>query len=118
MRLASAVEDDRGTVTAEFATVMPAVLLVLVLVLGAFQAVSAQMSIVDAAAVAARSLGRGESEGVAVSRVNSLIGEHTFRSSTEGDFVCVSLTASVHLAAVVLDGVSVAAHSCALSGGL
>ncbi|PDP88475.1 hypothetical protein CQJ94_06735 [Glycomyces fuscus] len=51
---------DRGSATAEAAMVLPALLLVLGVALGAVQAASAQLSCADAARVGARALARGE----------------------------------------------------------
>jgi len=51
---------DRGSVTAEFALLLPALVLLLALGLGAVQAVLAQVQCVDAARAAARAAARGE----------------------------------------------------------
>ena len=83
---------ERGSVTAEFAVAVPAVLIVVSLVLGA---VAMQRDVALAATVAgqaARSLGRGESEA----RVRERIIEALPRASVlidrpDGQHVCVSL---------------------------
>lgn len=118
MRSLLAVRSDRGSVTAEFATVLPAVLLMLVLIIGVFQGVSQQLRVVDAAAVAARSVARGESVDTAKDRVTSLIGSHDLTSSSEGEFVCVSLSSPVHVLSVLVGGIILSARSCSLAGGL
>ncbi|QUX29058.1 pilus assembly protein [Nocardiopsis akebiae] len=51
---------DRGSATAEAAMVLPSLLLVLAVALGAVQAASAQLSCADAARMGARALARGE----------------------------------------------------------
>jgi hypothetical protein len=51
---------ERGTVTAEFAVALPAVLLVLAACLGGLRLGADQLRLIDAAAVAARSAARGE----------------------------------------------------------
>lgn len=56
---------ERGSVTAEFACVMPAVIMVLLLALGSFQVVSQQIRVSDAASTAARMLGRFGPAGLA-----------------------------------------------------
>jgi Flp pilus assembly protein TadG len=52
---------DRGSVTMEAAMVLPSLLLVLAVALGAVGAAAAQLSCADAARVGARALARGES---------------------------------------------------------
>ena len=54
---------ERGSVAAEFAVAMPAVLLVLATALGGVQLAGLQLQAQDAAADAARSYARGESAG-------------------------------------------------------
>lgn len=51
---------DRGSVTMEAAMVLPSLLLVLAVALGAVSAAAAQLSCTDAARVGARALARGE----------------------------------------------------------
>src|ERR1700710_2708626 len=97
---ATVVADERGAVTAEFAAALPAVALLLVLALGAVQAAGLQLRVVDAASIAARSLGRSESGGQADGRVAALIGPHELSSSSEGDFVCVAVSAPLAFGAL------------------
>lgn len=56
---------DRGIVTAEIAVGLPSLILVLVVALGAVQAVATQVACVDAARLAARALARGDPVEVA-----------------------------------------------------
>jgi hypothetical protein len=116
-RVASEVAAEEGTVTAEFAAALPAVVLVLALALGAIQAAGLQLRVVDAASIAARSLGRGEPGGVADGRVAALIGSHEYSSSSEGDFVCASVSAPIVFGTLGSTGLTVSARSCALGGG-
>lgn len=51
---------DRGSVTSEFAVLLPAVLVLLALALGAVRVVVTQVQCVDAARAAARAAARGE----------------------------------------------------------
>ncbi|MGW8438907.1 TadE family type IV pilus minor pilin [Nocardiopsis sp. NPDC055879] len=57
----SAPTADRGSTTMETAMVLPALLLVLGIALGAVAAAAAQLSCADAARIGARALARGES---------------------------------------------------------
>ena len=98
---------DRGSVTAEFAAVIPAVLLVLACCLAGLQLAGQQLRLQDAAAVAARSVARGGSappiEGVrVVTRV-------------EGQLLCARVVAA---SIAPLFPLQLSAESCALAGGL
>ena len=65
---------DGGMVTAEFAVVLPAVVVVLAVAMTALFAVAAEMRCTDAAATAARLLSRGESVATARSAVHAIAG--------------------------------------------
>ncbi|GAA0999074.1 TadE family type IV pilus minor pilin [Subtercola frigoramans] len=114
--LQAALGRDEGTVTAEFALTLPAAILVLALALGALQAGSLRLRLVDAASIAARSLGRDESPAAAEARVTELVGAHSLLTNTEGDFICATVSAPVVLGETEL-GFEVGARSCAMSGG-
>ncbi|BDV31363.1 TadE family type IV pilus minor pilin [Microbacterium terricola] len=101
--------DDRGSVVAEFAVALPAVVLVLALGAGALAASGRQVRMQDAAADAARLAARGESDA----RVRAAAPGAATVISTEGDLVCVRLTAPGPL-----PGLTLSASSCALAGGL
>ncbi|MET0590004.1 MAG: TadE family type IV pilus minor pilin [Naasia sp.] len=110
--------DERGSVSAELAVAMPAVLVVLALCLAVLQVASQQVRYADAAAVGARSLARGESAAVAAGRALAVAGPGEFSHTERGEFVCTTVSGD---AAVVLGqvlGVQVSAASCALRGGL
>ncbi|MDJ0338164.1 TadE family type IV pilus minor pilin [Cryobacterium sp. PH31-O1] len=110
------LRDNRGSTTAEFATALPAVVLVLVCCLGAVQVVGVQVRLTDAAASAARALARGDSAGRAAGLVRNAVTGASLSSDRRGEFVCTRVTAQG------LPGLFVAltleAHSCALAGGL
>ena len=107
---------DRGSVTAEFAVAMPAVLLVLALSLSATQVAATQLRLQDAAADAARALARGETVGVASSGVSAQVAGATLSRSASGDLVCATVSARpTGLAATF--GLTVSASSCAVGGG-
>ncbi|RFA22828.1 TadE family type IV pilus minor pilin [Subtercola boreus] len=110
-----AVQDDRGSITAEFAAGLPAVMIVLVLALAALQASTLQVRVVDAAAVAARTLARGDSD--ADGAVNLLVGAHSLSSTHEGDFVCATVSAPMSFGSLGLAGLEATARSCALGDG-
>ncbi len=117
-RQARRSRQDGGSVTAELAVVLPAVMLVLVCCLGAVQTVGQQLRLSDAVADAARSLGRGDSAAEARGIARTLVGEAAFRSESDGRFVCVRLSAPSVFAPYAVLGLTVTARSCALTGGL
>ncbi|MGD8168305.1 TadE family type IV pilus minor pilin [Herbiconiux sp. P16] len=86
---------ESGSVTAEFAMILPAVAVVLALGVGVVQLGSVRVALTDAAADAARILGRGDSEGAAASRVAQA--QRGARMSVDhlGPVVCVTARAEV-----------------------
>lgn len=109
--LSSRLRDDAGSVTAEFAVLVPAVLTVLALCLGAVQSTSLQVRAVDAAADGARSLARGDDAATAAGRVGRVLPGAVMSSAQDGDFVCVTVSATGSA------WFPVEARSCAVSGG-
>jgi hypothetical protein len=107
----SASAADRGSVTAEFVVLVPAVLMVLACCLGGLSLVGAQLRLQDAAAQAARSAARGG--GVTV--VGTLVPDASVARHDRGDLACVTVSASGGLG--VLGAIGLEASSCALSGG-
>ena len=108
---------DRGSVTAEFATVVPAVLLVLACCLGALQVVGQQVRLTDAAADAARSLSRGDSVDRAAGLVDRAVAGASLTPVRQGEFVCARLSAQSSFAPFAAIGLTLHAGSCALGGG-
>lgn len=108
--------DDRGSVAAEFAVVLPAVILVLALGTGALATGARHIRLQDAAADAARLVARGEPQD----RANALIGAAVAGAGAaierRADLVCIIASAEVRVAGVV--PVTLSATSCALDGGL
>jgi hypothetical protein len=100
-------------VVAEFAVALPAVMLVLILGVGALGAGARHVRLQDATADAARLASRGESAGRVESAVTGAVPGATIDVSTRGDVVCVTATASAGLALLG----DVAATGCALAGG-
>lgn len=107
---------DRGSVAAELALALPAVVLVIALGAGCLGAAARQVALQDAAADAARLLGRGEDAGRAAGAVSSAAPGATMSSTVSGDVVCVSTHDEVAVGAFV--SIPLRASSCALDGGL
>ncbi|QEO08698.1 TadE family type IV pilus minor pilin [Protaetiibacter larvae] len=112
MRSPSAA-DDAGSAAAEFAVALPAVVLVLAVCLGAVGAGSQQLRLQDAAAVAARALGRGAPFDAAAVGLDP--GTTTERW-TDAGLVCVRLTAAARGPAGIA-GLRLSAASCAADAG-
>ena len=104
---------ERGSVTAEFATVVPAVMLVLACCLGGLQLAGQQLRLQDAAATASRSLARGEGVGAATARVAQLVSGATLIRNDRVGMVCVRLLAPGP--AGPFAALTVGASSCALA---
>ncbi|MBG6055521.1 Flp pilus assembly protein TadG [Salinibacterium sp. CAN_S4] len=106
---------DDGSITAEFAVTMPAVILVLAFCLAGVQVAGQQVRLQDAAAAAARSLARGDSAAVTASR---LAPGATVTERSDGDIDCVTLSDQPRVATGTIAGFTLSASSCALGGGL
>jgi Flp pilus assembly protein TadG len=104
-------------VTAEFAAVLPAVVLVLALCLASLQMATAQLRLQDASADAARSLGRGDPPGTAAARLARAVAGATLTQSRRGDLVCAEASARSPGGTGALFGLTLRAVSCALDGG-
>ncbi|WP_417561850.1 TadE family type IV pilus minor pilin [Microbacterium sp.] len=111
----SARSDDRGSVTAEFAVVLPAVVLVLALGAATLGVCARQVRLQDAAADAARLVARGEPDARAQSVLASAVDGARAAIATRDDLVCVTATAPAGLPVPVP---TLRARSCALAGGL
>jgi Flp pilus assembly protein TadG len=107
--------DDEGSITAEFAVTMPAVILVLAFCLTGVQVAGQQLRLQDAAAAAARSLARGDSAAATASR---LAPGATVTQYNDGDIECVTLSDQPRVATGSMPGFTISASSCALGGGL
>ncbi|MDO4042725.1 TadE family type IV pilus minor pilin [Clavibacter michiganensis] len=104
---------DRGAAAAELAVVLPAVVLVLGLCLGAVQTVGQQVVLTSAAEEAARSIGRGEDAGTAAARVEGAAGGASMAVDRSGHAVCVRLTAPSRFSPAGAAGLRVSARGCA-----
>jgi len=105
--------DDGGSATAEFAVIVPAVVLLIAMTVGALSAVGRQIRLEHAVAQAARLAARGDVDGGG-RVVASIVGGTVGAVAAEGDLVCVS--ASVP-AGIALPFPDLTARSCALAGG-
>ena len=103
---------ERGAVVAEFAVALPALLLVLILGVGALAGAARQVRLQDAVADAARLSARGESDERAREAVAATVAGASVEIGPRGDLVCVSASAAA------LFGLRIAATGCALGGGL
>lgn len=106
---------ERGSVAAELALALPAVILTLLLGVGALSAATTQVSLQDAAADAARLLGRGESVAAAHAAVAASVSDARVSNELHGDLTCVSARVDVTVGRII--SIPLAASSCALSGG-
>jgi hypothetical protein len=109
---------ERGSVTAEFAAALPAVLVVLACCLGAVQVVGQQVRITDAAADVARLLARGDSAGPAAGLLAAAGPGTSLAEERQGEFVCARLSAPSAFAPFAAAGLSLGARSCALASDL
>lgn len=98
---------ERGSVTAEFAAALPAVLVCLALCVGAIQTGAQQARLLDHAAASARLIGRGD--------VAPAPPEGASRRVGSGDGVlCVTVTAPSRAGGLGALGLTVSARSCVL----
>jgi Flp pilus assembly protein TadG len=105
---------ERGSVTAEFAAVVPAVILVLACCLGGLQLAAQHLRLQDVAASAARAVARGESLGATAELAARLVPGARVSSQNRGSMVCVNASAPGSIGGGVI---TVGASSCALAGG-
>ena len=99
----SSTFDQRGMVTAEFAVVLPAVVLVLALSVGALGLASDQIRCVDAARAGARAAARGDSaEAVILVASRAAPSDAVVSLAATADIVSVSVVAGPRVAASLL----------------
>lgn len=97
---------------AEFAAVVPAVILVLACCLSGLQLSTQQLRVQSAASVSVRSVARGASVPV-----GTLVSGATATVQRHGNLVCVRVTAPGRIFAGLFGTVTLAASGCALAGG-
>ena len=114
MSFVTRLRDDAGSVTVEFALVAPAVVLLLALMLAGSAAAAEAIRLADAAGVAARALGRGDSAGA--SAVVARLAPRATMRVERGDFVCVGLDETAPLG-LLSDAIPLSTRSCARTEG-
>jgi hypothetical protein len=108
--------DDTGSVVAEFAVAMPAVLLVLATLLTGVQVTGLHLRAQDAAADAARAWGRGDSAAAVAARLERQVPGARAARSARGELVCATVSVRPAGPAARL-GLRATATACAVSGG-
>lgn len=89
-------KSSSGSVTAEFAVVLPVVVLVIAMLINVIAAGMHQSNLHQAAAVAARQLARGESHGTIAASVTNMTTTSTqVSTSIAGEWASVELTSPV-----------------------
>jgi Flp pilus assembly protein TadG len=106
--MADGAGSERGSVTAEFAAALPAVLLCLAFCIGAVQAAAQQARLLGHAASAARLLARGDAPPAAPSGTTRSV-------ATEAGLLCVSMSAPSETAGMGVLGMTVSARACVLA---
>lgn len=93
---------ERGSVTAEFAVALPAVIMVLLLVVGLAMHGADRVTLEDGARAAARELARGSSADVAEQAARATAGDRfTMTTSHHGEYSTVTLSQPVRLVGVM-----------------
>src|SRR5690625_12042 len=103
-------EQDSGTATAEFAVVMPAIVVLIVLLTGAAAVGFSQLRAFDAARSAAREIARGEPQAAVVAEARKHAGTSpTGTVRADGGYSVVTVTISLPAAIFFLDTVDASA---------
>jgi len=87
--------DERGSVTAEFVVIIPAVVMVIVLTVATLGGASRHIRVEQAAAQAARLASRGEDDGRVRAAVAAVGAGATVRVFDDGDLICADVRAPV-----------------------
>ena len=112
---------ELGSVTAEFAIVLPAVLLTLFFALSVLAMQSSRIGLIELAAESSRALARGESEGIVALLIDSagLGSKVSFRTSYSELSVCVELVQVANLRPFGEElSIELSETQCARKGGL
>jgi hypothetical protein len=113
--------NDQGSVTAEFAVVLPGVILILFLAISVLAAQTGRIALVGIAAESARALARGESQDLVEQLVQStdVSGEITYHVTFSDLSVCVEVTRVQSIRALGnAFPLEVSERQCARKGGL
>jgi len=106
--------DERGTVTAEFAVALPAVLTVLALCVGAVNVVAQQVQLSSLASSGARMLARGDDSATMRALIGAAAPGTAVNESADGAFTCVRLEREASFGPVALGALVLNARGCAL----
>src|SRR5690625_2179280 len=107
-------ETQRGSVTAEFALGLPAVVLVLLLVLGLAMHGAARVALEVGARAGARELARGESSAAAEQSIRAAAGEDvTVTITTNAEYTHVALTQPVQILGLIQISAEISAEASA-----
>jgi len=101
-------------VTAEFAVVLPAVVLMLALCIGAVNVVAQQVQLASLASSGARMLARGDDSATMRARVGAAAPGTRVTESPDGDFACVAVERQARFGPVGLGTLTLSARGCAL----
>jgi TadE-like protein len=104
------LKSETGSVTAEFAMVLPAVVLVLAAALGGMQLATVQLRLQDAAGISARMLGRGDAGSQDV--IRQLVPGARLSVVHRGTLVCADASLSASLGVVA--AITLRASACSL----
>jgi len=104
------LNEDRGSATAEFVVMMPAVLMVLVLAVGSIMLATQRVVLTHAAAEVARLEARGDDRASA-ERLASVADQVRVSRDRRGELYCVTLRSGA--AAGLLSAIPVTARGCA-----
>jgi len=117
-KVAHRLEVDHGSVTAEFAVVLPAVILILIVALQVLSFQSARMGLIELAAESARAVARGEDSTVVESLVkDAVVNPKPTWVIQHKDFeLCVEFTQNQSLAGLGL--INLVETQCARKSGL
>lgn len=106
------LRDERGTVTAEFAVVVPAVLVILGLVVGGIVIATNRLTLAAAAADIARLEARGDTD-LAVERLGGAGAGVTVERERRGGLLCVTLKSGPTLGMLAM--LAVTGDACAVA---
>lgn len=109
-----ALRDERGTVTAEFAIVLPAVLIVLGLVVSGILLAAQRITLVSVAGEVSRAEARGD-DAAAATALEQLSRDVVVEREHPDPLLCVTLTS--HPVQGILSELGISARACAAMTG-
>ena len=109
---------ENGSVTAEFALVLPAAFMVIAISIGALSVQVERMRLVSVTAELARASARGEPEEVVGKLYAKALAGQSLSYSTDGKFSCVEISRQVQLLGLPGFSLRLADKECARRVGL